>query len=74
MFRNKIKVIKRVSYGYSDFYHLRNRIMYIFSDDEKPLSFPLKLNKIKDTKKLFYKPRKKYKKRSNSQDELVKYS
>ena len=48
---NKIKVIKRVSYGYSDFYHLRNRIMYIFNDDEKPLSFPLKLNKIKDTKK-----------------------
>ena len=63
---NKIKVIKRVSYGYSDFYHLRNRIMYIFNDDEKPLSFPLKLNKIKDTKKLFYKPRKKYEKRSNS--------
>ena len=48
--------------------------MYIFRDDEKSLSFPLKLNKIKDTKKLFYKPRKKYKKRSNSQDELVKYS
>ena len=28
---NKIKVIKRVSYGYSDFYHLRNRIIYIFN-------------------------------------------
>ena len=59
---NKIKVIKRVSYGYSDFYHLRNRIMYIFNDDEKPSSFSLKLNKIKDTKKLFYKPRKSMKK------------
>ena len=65
---NKIKVIKRVSYGYSDFYHLRNRIMYIFNDNEKPLPFPLNINKIKDMKKLFYKPRKKYEKRSNSQE------
>ena len=65
---NKIKVIKRVSYGYSDFYHLRNRIMYIFNDNEKPLPFLLNINKIKDTNKLFYKPRKKYEKRSNSQE------
>ena len=64
---NKIKVIKRVSYGYSDFYHLGNRIMYIFNN-EKPLSFPLNINKIKYMKKLFYKPRKKYKKRANSQE------
>ena len=65
---NKIKVIKGVSYRYSDFYHLRNRILYIFNDNEKPLPFPLNINKIKDTNKLFYKPRKKYEKRSNSQE------
>ena len=63
---NKIKVIKHVYYGYSDFYHLRNRIMYIFNNNEKTLSFPLNINKIKDMKKLFYKPIKKYEKRSNS--------
>ena len=65
---NKIKVIKGVFYRYSDFYHLRNRIMYIFNDNEKPLHFPLNINKTKDMKKLFYKPRKKYEKRSTSQE------
>ena len=57
---NKIKVIKRVSYGYSDFYHLRNRIMYIFNENEKPLVIPLDLNKIKEIKKIYYKKRKPY--------------
>ena len=30
---NKIKVIKRISYGYSNFTHFRNRIMYIVNGD-----------------------------------------
>ena len=37
---NKIKVTKRVFYGYSDFYHLRNRIFYIFNEDEEPRHIP----------------------------------
>ena len=56
---NKIKVIKRVSYGYSDFYHLRNRIMYIFNEDEKPLYIPKPTEKIKYDKIGHFKPRKK---------------
>ena len=56
---NKIKVIKRVSYGYSDFYHLRNRIMYIFNEDEKPLPIPKPIDKIKYDKIGHFKPRKK---------------
>ena len=56
---NKIKVIKRVSYGYSDLYHLRNRIMYIFNEDEKPLPIPKPIDKIKYDKMGNYKPRKK---------------
>ena len=56
---NKIKVIKRVSYGYSDFYHLRNRIMYIFNEDEKPLPIPKSVDKIKYDKIGHFKPRKK---------------
>ena len=35
---NKIKVVKRVSYGYGDFYHLRNRILYIFNEDDRVLN------------------------------------
>lgn len=31
---NKIKVIKRVSYGYTNFYHFRNRIMHIVNSNE----------------------------------------
>ena len=50
---NKIKVIKGVFYRYSDFYHLRNRIMYIFNDNGKPLHFPLNINKTKDMKNSF---------------------
>lgn len=30
---NHIKVIKRVSYGYTNFHHLRSRIMYIINND-----------------------------------------
>ena len=30
---NHIKEIKRISYGYGNFHHLRARIMYIFNDD-----------------------------------------
>ena len=56
---NKIKVIKRVSYGYSDFYHLRNRIMYIFNEDEKPLPIPKPIDKIKYDKIGHFKPGKK---------------
>lgn len=67
---NKIKVIKRVSYGYSDFYHLRNRIMYVFNDNEKPLPIPKKIKIIQQEKKLFYKPRKPYKK----ENRLIYYS
>ena len=43
---NKIKVIKRVSYGYGDFYHLRNRILYIFNEDEEPRPIPKSKDKI----------------------------
>ena len=35
----KIKAIKKISFGYDNFYHFRNRIIYIINDDEKPLSF-----------------------------------
>ena len=31
---NKIKVIKRIAYGYTNFYHFRNRIMHIVNNDE----------------------------------------
>ena len=55
-----IKVLKRVSYSCSDFYHLRNRIMYIFNDNEIPLPIPLDLKKINYVKKTYYNPRKKY--------------
>ncbi len=57
---NKIKVIKRVSYGYGDFYHLRNRIMYIFNDNETTLSIPLTDEQIKKNKEGYYKQRKTY--------------
>ena len=60
---NTIKVIKRVSYGYSDFYNLRSRIMYIFNDDELPLPIPLSPEKIEEYKKQYIMPRKEYKKR-----------
>ena len=50
---NKIKVIKRVSYGYSDFCHLRNRIFYIFNEDEEPRSIPISKDKV-DKGKLPY--------------------
>ena len=30
---NKIKVIKRIAYGYSNFSHFRNRIMYMINSD-----------------------------------------
>lgn len=56
---NKIKVLKKVSYGYSDFYHFRNRIMYVFNK-LKPLSAPIDIKKIKVIKKTFYRPRKSY--------------
>ena len=36
----KIKAIKKISFGYDNFYHFRNRIIYIINDDEKSLSFP----------------------------------
>ena len=49
----KIKVIKRVSYGYSNFYHLRNRIFYIFNEDEEPRPTPKSKDKI-DQDKLPY--------------------
>lgn len=54
---NKIKVIKRVSYGYGDFYHLRNRIMYVFNDNETTLPIPLSPKQIKDAKFGLYKER-----------------
>lgn len=54
---NKIKVIKRVSYGYGDFYHLRNRIMYVFNEDEVPRPIPKSKEQIKLDKIGLYKPR-----------------
>ena len=30
---NKIKVIKRIAYGYTNFTHFRNRIMYMINSD-----------------------------------------
>ena len=47
---NKIKVIKRVSYGYSNFYHLRNRIFYIINKDEEPRPTPKSKDKIDQDK------------------------
>ena len=47
---NKIKVIKRISYGYSNFSHFRNRIMYMINSD---------FIKMVDTSKIARKPRKK---------------
>lgn len=56
---NKIKVIKKIAYGYGDFYHLRNRIMYIFNENELPRPIPKDNKKIRDNKFGLYKPRKK---------------
>ena len=55
---NKIKVIKRVSYGYSNFYHLRNRIFYIFNEDEEPRPIPKSKDKIDQDKFPYVKKRK----------------
>lgn len=55
---NKIKVIKRVSYGYSDFYHLRNRILYIFNEDEEPRPIPKSKDKIDQDELPYVKKRK----------------
>ena len=55
---NKIKVIKRVSYGYSNFYHLRNRIFYIFNEDEAPRPTPKSKDKIDQDKLPYVKKRK----------------
>ena len=49
---NKIKVIKRVSYGYTNFYHFRNRIMHIINNEKFTL-------KIIDRSKIYRKKRKK---------------
>ncbi|MBQ9520860.1 MAG: transposase [Acholeplasmatales bacterium] len=49
---NKIKVIKRVSYGYTIFYHFRNRIMHIINNEKFTL-------KIIDHSKIYRKKRKK---------------
>ena len=49
---NKIKVIKRVSYGYTNFFHFRNRIMHIVNNE----AFELK---IIDRTKIIRKKRKK---------------
>lgn len=48
---NKIKVIKRISYGYSNFSHFRNRIMYMINSEY--------VIKMIDTSKIARKPRKK---------------
>lgn len=56
---NKIKAIKKIAYGYGDFYHLRNRIIYIFNDNEIPRPIPKDRNKIQQDKKGLFKPRKK---------------
>lgn len=49
---NKIKVIKRIAYGYTNFYHFRNRIMHIVNNE----AFELK---IIDRTKIIRKKRKK---------------
>lgn len=56
---NKIKVIKKIAYGYGDFYHLRNRIMYVFNENELPRPIPKDTEKIKKSKLNLYKTRKK---------------
>lgn len=48
---NKIKVIKRIAYGYTNFTHFRNRIMYIVNSDY--------ILKMVDRSKIHRKPRKK---------------
>ena len=48
---NRIKVIKRISYGYSNFSHFRNRIMYMINSEY--------VIKMVDTSKIARKPRKK---------------
>lgn len=50
---NHIKVIKRVSYGYTNYHHLRARIMYIINGD-------VVLSEV-DTTIIRRKPRKKHK-------------
>lgn len=47
---NKIKVIKRISYGYSNFSHFRNRIMHIINGEYSI--------KMVDTTKIQRRPRK----------------
>lgn len=42
----KIKAIKKISFGYDNFYHFRNRIMYIINEEEKPLEFPKNDNSL----------------------------
>lgn len=41
---NKIKVIKRISYGYTNFYHFRNRIMLIVNAEDYVLKLINKSN------------------------------
>lgn len=48
---NKIKVIKRIGYGYRNFTHFRNRIMYMINKDTT-------IKKV-DVTKIFRKPKKK---------------
>ena len=49
---NKIKVIKRIAYGYTNFYHFRNRIMHIVNEENFKI-------KIIDKTKIKRKKRKK---------------
>ena len=51
---NKIKVIKRIAYGYTNFTHFRNRIMYIINGDAT-------IKKV-NTKNIYRKKRKYYSK------------
>ena len=51
---NKIKVIKRIAYGYTNFTHFRNRIMYIINGDAT-------IKKV-NTKNIYRKKRKNYSK------------
>lgn len=49
---NQIKVIKRIAFGYQNFTHFRNRIMYIINNG-------VSAYKRVDVSKIYRKPRKK---------------
>lgn len=59
---NCIKAIKRISFGYDNFNHFRNRLMYIINKDELPLQLPRSKKQIDESMLLVLHKRGKYNK------------